>query len=539
MVNTGTLAGGAGGGGGAAGYPGAVAGANGANGDGVYLKAGGTVINGGGYYGGSGSVISGAIGVYAAAGAATTVTNYGTIAGDTLAVAFASGSTSDRLIVEAGATFVGGVYGGGGTLELASGTATIAGIGSTFNDFATYQLDAGGSWTFSGANTIAAAHTLVNDGTLVISAASSLTLTGILINNGQIDVGGVVGSYAGLVFSGNHTLSGGGVVSLSAAGYIGGSGGLTNLDNTIDGGGFIKGVTLTNDGVIDNDAGRMIINTGGTVTNDGLIRSTATGNLLIRDTTIDSSGGGTVIDAHRIQLSNATLAGGVLTIGAGALLINDGLGGTINLSGGIVHNFGMIEAAAGGLTIDGDVLNNGLIEALTGTLDVKGAVTGSGTARLWGKGVLEIDGALSENVFFAKNSTGTLVLGDITSTTNGVTGRIYGLSTSGANHIDLSNLTFAVGDTAKFTGGAQGGTLTIFNSANEAQASIEISGHYLGSTFTVKGDGSGGTLITDPAKTTAQLSQAMAAFESGGGSGAGTTATAHSAPPNLFAAPHG
>jgi hypothetical protein len=146
---------------------------------------------------------------------------------------------------------------------------------------------------------------------------------------------------------------------------------------------------------------------------------------------------------------------------------------------------------------------------------------------------LELDGAVSQNVFFAKNSTGTLVLGDVPTVVIDVTSRIYGFSTSGANHIDLSNVTFAVGDTAKFTGSQEGGTLTIFNSANAVQATLKLSGHYLGSTFTVTDDGAGGALITDPPKT-AQLTQAMAGF--GGAGGAASTSTvAHVplAPPSL------
>ena len=551
--NVGTLSGGAGGAGGAPGYAGAAAGANGAAGYGVYLANGGSVINGSGAA--PAAVISGAIGVYAGSNGGATVTNYGTITGTAASVEFQGGSSDDRLIAEAGSHFIGDIFGGSGTLELAGGTGTISGVGgfgaltgavsANFLAFATYQFDAGGSWTMTGANDLGILQSVSNQGTLTIATGASLTVSsgafmtdsGPLINIGTIDIGGGGELFAGLNFSGGATLSGGGIVSLAAAGYIGGSGALTNLDNTIEGGGVIKGVTLTNDGTINNDVGRMLINTGGTVTNGGIIESTGTGILLVRNTTIDSSGGRFVTDSSRLQLSNATIFGGLLTINTGALLINDTLGGTVNLSGGTVHNAGTIEATTGGLTIDGAVLNNGLIEAVTGKLVITGGVTGSGTARLRGKGNLEIDGAVSENIFFAKNSTGILVLGDVTTLVNGVTGRIYGLANNGANHIDLKNLTFATGDTAKFTGSAVGGTLTIYNSSNVAQASLKLSGHYLGSTFTVTGDGSGGTLITDPAKTT-QLSQAMAAFGLGG-AGAATAAAVLTAPPTVLVAAHG
>ena len=526
LTNTAQIVGGAGGHGGAAGHSyggeiiGGLAGAGGHGSAAVRLTNGGSLINSGTIIGGAGGAglsgtasigdgvdvqtgqinnqaggtISGLDGVVDSYAGQLTLTNAGLVAGVKDAVIFAH--SSDCLIVESGGTFIGAIVGGGGTLELATGSETITGLGATgtisgaasgtFSGFGSYLID-GGDTVDLGGNTLLAGAMLTNDGNVVVNSGSNLTIVGSLLNSEIISVGGGGEAFAGLLFSGAETLSDGGAVSLAAAGYIGGVGAsLTNLDNTIEGGGSIKSVALTNKGTINNDVGRMMLNTGGVVTNDGIIESTGTGILLVRNTTIDSSGGGFVTDSKRLQLSNGTISGGFLTINIGALLINDGLGGTVNLGGGTVHNSGTIEAAAGGLTIDGAVLNNGLIEAISGNLTITGAVTGTGTARLWGKGNLEIDGALSENVFFAKNSTGTLVLGDITTTTNSFTGRIYGLSTTSANHIDLSNLAFAAGDTATFTGSAVGGTLTIYDSANVAKASLKLSGHYPhSSTFTV------------------------------------------------------
>ena len=140
-----------------------------------------------------------------------------------------------------------------------------------------------------------------------------------------------------------------------------------------------------------------------------------------------------------------------------------------------------------------------------------------------GKGVLEIDGALSENVFFAAGATGTLILGDV----GQFTGRVYGFSNTSANHIDLKTLAFDASDYAKFTGSANGGTLTVYDSSNVALASLKLTGHYLSplspSTFTLTNDGSGGTLITDPPKSAALVS-AMATF--------GAAASASVAPAN-------
>ncbi|HEY2178608.1 MAG TPA: hypothetical protein VGH15_08495, partial [Caulobacteraceae bacterium] len=446
LGNYGTIAGGG------AGAPGSglgVLGLPGSQGTGVAIDSGGYLRNGD-----SGEttapVIKGGLGVYGGAGA--TVVNFGSIQGfNGESVQFTD--ASDKLVAEDGSVFTGSIVGGTGTLELAGGTGAISGLGATgtitggvsavFTGFGTYDLDAGGSWTLNGANSVGAAQGLVNAGSLTIGASSALTVAGALTNSGEIDVDGGGGkAFAGLVFLGNETLSGGGTVSLNATGYIGGPAAgdsLTNLDNTIEGGGFIKGpVTLTNDGTINADRGRMVLNTGDTVTNHGIIEATKNGVvfsavspfsaiiqpglLLVRDTVIDSSGGGTVFDSSTIQLDNATLAGGALTVNAGAMLRSVFHSATINLGGGTVSNAGTIEGrAGGGLTIDGAVGGGGLIEASGGGLTVTGGVSG-GNARIVGTGVLEVDGALGENVFFAAGSTGELVLGEGT----GFSGRVYG-----------------------------------------------------------------------------------------------------------------
>ncbi|HEY2177442.1 MAG TPA: hypothetical protein VGH15_02575, partial [Caulobacteraceae bacterium] len=360
---------------------------NGLQGNGIMLLTSGGVVNNGDASHTT-ALISGVVGVYAGAGAPATVTNFGTISGASTGVAFHSGSTSDRLIVEAGSTIIGGAYGGGGSLELAGGTGYISGLGGSgllsgavsaaFDNFGSYVVDSGGYWALTGANSIGASQTFTNGGTVAIAPNATLTDAGILTNPGEIDIVGgaahppayvrpplsgtrttlVVGApaFAALEVSGNRTLSGGGVVSLNAYGFISGvtSGDtLTNLDNTIEGGGFIKGpLTLINDGTVDANVGRMVINTADTVTNHGLVESSGEGILLIRDTTINSAGGGSVIDGKILQLDNATLAGGSLTVNAGAMLRSVFHSATINLGGGTVSNAGTIEGrAGGGLTI--------------------------------------------------------------------------------------------------------------------------------------------------------------------------------------------
>ncbi|SHM81545.1 beta strand repeat-containing protein [Bradyrhizobium lablabi] len=137
-------------------------------GSGADIEGGGSITNL------AGATISGStFGVFLTGGSGT-VTNAGTISGATYAIDFA-GSATNRLIVDPGAVFVGGVTGGSGTstLELASGTGSIGGVGTgSFNHFQVLAVDAGATWTLNGANI---APTVLDNGT--ISIAGSLDVS--------------------------------------------------------------------------------------------------------------------------------------------------------------------------------------------------------------------------------------------------------------------------------------------------------------------------------------------------------------------------
>ena len=121
-----------------------------------------------------------------------TLINAGTIIG-TAGAAAAFGSGNDLLVIDPGAVFNGTVTGGGGvnTLELASGTGTIAGIGSSFTGFGRIVVDAGADWTLAdayGVRVPSGAGTVINHGTLHGTGNTAVRLDqgGTVTNDGSI-----------------------------------------------------------------------------------------------------------------------------------------------------------------------------------------------------------------------------------------------------------------------------------------------------------------------------------------------------------------
>ena len=283
----------------------------------VSLGAGGNVTNQAGYLGGL-------YGVYIRKGAGT-VTNFAKIDASEIgkkAVSLAPGYVN-RVVVGAGARFVGAVDGGNGsgstavsTLELATGASAgvvgmMNGIGSEYLNFERVIVDAGASWVIGGNQTIAASDTLTDNGTLINKAT---VLSGVLLGSGASltnDKGVTISGtpFAVLDETGSATVVNDGLISGYDSVALFERGTVTNQSD-----GTIVGQTSLGAGAI------ALTIDGGTATNSGLI-------------TGGPSGGGVSI-----------LGGTVINL---AGTISGGIGVKDFLAAGTVANFATIIGTGG------------------------------------------------------------------------------------------------------------------------------------------------------------------------------------------------
>jgi hypothetical protein len=126
-----------------------------------------------------------------------TVTNAGTITGEQ-AVHLGPNGTSDRLIVDPGASFVGSLYGGGGIVELASGTITgaLSGFGTSITNFSSLQFDPAAAWNVAGDGTGLEAIGTISG----FAPGDTIEVTGVSASSGTFTPG------TGLVLSDGTTL---------------------------------------------------------------------------------------------------------------------------------------------------------------------------------------------------------------------------------------------------------------------------------------------------------------------------------------------
>jgi hypothetical protein len=141
-----------------------------------------------------------------------------------------------------------------------------------------------------------------NTHTLTVSDGTELALLGTIDNSGVIAVDGAQAPTA-IGIDGNVTLQGGGQIVLSDSdqNYIFGHGILTNVDDTISGGGDIGNGTLVfhNEGVVEaQGAYALIVDTGTTP--------------FVNTGTIEANGGTLIVDSPVTGGGNAVIAGGTI-----------------------------------------------------------------------------------------------------------------------------------------------------------------------------------------------------------------------------------
>ncbi|MGI8839603.1 MAG: hypothetical protein ACR2F8_02270 [Caulobacteraceae bacterium] len=282
------------------------------DGFGASIAAGSNLANGAA--GHAGALIEGFVGVYGAPSSpGMVVTNFGTIAGSGgTALLFAS--ASDELVVEAACAFTGGVFGGGGSVDFASGIGTLSNLANgavtasgsmattTFSNFNAVIVDTGATFVDKGAVTIAAGQFLSGQGTLTIGGKGKASV----VNAGEIQVGGISGALTinGAVTNTGTLASFGGKMTVTGA--VTGKG-VAQLDgvSTLDfAAGFAENVTFDTASFATLELGQSQGYTG-----------TITGFSTAGDSILD------LADIGFVSSTEATFSG---TNKAGVLTVTDG-----------------------------------------------------------------------------------------------------------------------------------------------------------------------------------------------------------------------
>jgi hypothetical protein len=434
--------------------------------------------------------------------------------------------------------------GGGGTLELACGAGTISTMGGgtiaasgafvapAFDNFGTLDIAKGSAFTLTGAGTIAAGGVAMLDVEGTFRDAGTLDVSGTLAGGGllQVVAGAQVNVDASLSYAGRWDQAGGTVTTASGA-ILSLSGAADTFTGTLSGAGTIA-ITGSGDVFRNVDLTAAAVNIGaaeaimaGTIQIAGLISLTCP-DLVVSGVVARLTGGGTLKLSDQASneitgatstslLDNAVKITGSGQIGAGSLRLtneaagiidaNASAGMTIDTGSATIINRGLIEAAgAGSLVIKGAVRNSGTLGAIRGDLTVDEAVTGGGVVKIVAA-TASFAGPFSEAVSFG--SSGELVLAQSTA----YAGTISHFSLGGATSLDLEDIAFGGTTMATYSGTAASGVLTVSDGTHTAH--IRLAGDFTASTFTLSGDGHGGTTVVDPTRSGAMpLIAAIAGF---------------------------
>jgi hypothetical protein len=239
---------------------------------------------------------------------------------------------------------------GSGTIAANGAGATVQLVGATLSGGTLSTISSGLIETFGSGNVMSG---IVNHGAILVEDASTLTLQGSIGNSGTITVSGNTDkTYLG-IGSGGATLTGSGTINLSdspnnfvtqqASGVT-----LTNVNNTISGGGTLLGQTMTlvNSGVIaaTDSANSLTLNPGSSIVNDGTL--VASGGMLVVDGPVSGSGTQIITNGGTLVLVSGSSEDTVFDSGGGGgnetLQIDSPYSGTIS---GFSHNGDVIDIA--------------------------------------------------------------------------------------------------------------------------------------------------------------------------------------------------
>jgi hypothetical protein len=267
-------------------------------------------------------------------------------------------------------------------------------------------------------------------GSFIANNGADTTISGTITNTGSISTNSM-GSFTDLLLAGNTTLLGNGVLSLSNAARVRGSGILTNVGNTIQGetsnsgslGGNEIGIVNQAAGIIDANVANLVLNVdpnaANGLLNEGLMRASNGGILLL-----NGNGGGAFTNSGTIQsvsggvlrFNGTVTSTGTVNVGSGTLTATGNYtqsDGTFLLAGGSVQsnnalNFqgGLIDARG---TMNASILNNAILRpALGGNgLNVTGNVSLLTSSRL----TFQLGGLVQGSQYGFMNVNGIVTLG--------------------------------------------------------------------------------------------------------------------------------
>ena len=275
----------------------------------------------------------------------------------------------------------------------------------------------GGTLATSGVGAIAVAYNqsatlsgLANTGSVAVNDYGTLSLLGSIVNTGSIALQSTNETTYLIVAGSSVSLTGTGTVLLDDNGnnFIQGAAAadaLNNVNNTISGAGHLGNgmLTLINGtaGVIDATYAdnALVLNTGSTLANSGLIESTGGATLVVQNTTVNDSTGGTLLAGAGSVVNletGTTVAGGTVnSSGTGQVVVAYNNAATLDGSAQILTNLGTVAVQDyGTLSLLGTIANSGAI-TLGSTNDSTYLQVGPGgatpgTVTLTGSGVVTL-----------------------------------------------------------------------------------------------------------------------------------------------------